>query len=157
MGDQHTNMFKAINPTFYNKSCEKTTTLAGRQPSLIITPPTTFSQLRRSIDVTWRHILSPRYIQRQKSVTGIHWKRLLSAKQRLSAWSILRPHPPQILQNFTNLLWAQSTLETDLITNNSSQDSSSSKWGQTSRSMSQGQKLWYHVKGLVIRNTVMIR
>ena len=29
------------------------------------------------------------------------------------------------------------------------------KVGQTSRSKSQGQKLWYHVKGLVIRNTHM--
>ena len=28
-----------------------------------------------------------------------------------------------------------------------------SKVGQTSRSRSQGQKLWYHVKGLVTRNT----
>ena len=28
-----------------------------------------------------------------------------------------------------------------------------SKVGQTSRSRSRGQKLWYHVKGLVIRNT----
>ena len=27
------------------------------------------------------------------------------------------------------------------------------KVGQTSRSRSQGQKLWYHVKGLVTRNT----
>ena len=30
-----------------------------------------------------------------------------------------------------------------------------SKVGQTSRSRSQGQKLWYNVKGLVIRNTHM--
>ena len=30
-----------------------------------------------------------------------------------------------------------------------------SKVGQTSRSRSQGQKLWYYVKGLVIRNTHM--
>ena len=28
-----------------------------------------------------------------------------------------------------------------------------SKVGQTSRSRSRGQKLWYHVKGLVTRNT----
>ena len=48
--------------------------------SPFITPPTSFSQSRRSIDVTWRHTLSPRYTQRQKPVTGIHWKCLLSAK-----------------------------------------------------------------------------
>ena len=30
-----------------------------------------------------------------------------------------------------------------------------SKKGQTSRSRSQGQKLWYHVKGLATRNTHM--
>ena len=30
-----------------------------------------------------------------------------------------------------------------------------SKEGQTSRSRSQGKKLWYHVKGLVTRNTHM--
>ena len=35
------------------------------------------------------------------------------------------------------------------------QDLSFSKVGQTSRSRSQGQNLWYHVKGLVIRNTDM--
>ena len=32
-----------------------------------ITPPTSFSLSRRSIDVTWRHTLSPRYTQHQKS------------------------------------------------------------------------------------------
>ena len=47
---------------------------------IIITPPTSFSQSRRSIDVTWRHTLSPGYTQRQKSVNGIHWKCLLLAK-----------------------------------------------------------------------------
>ena len=41
--------------------------------STFITPPTSFSQSRHSIDVTWRHTLSPRCTQRQKSVTGIHW------------------------------------------------------------------------------------
>ena len=40
---------------------------------ILITPPTSFSQSRHSIDVTWRHTLSPRCTQRQKSVTGIHW------------------------------------------------------------------------------------
>ena len=30
-----------------------------------------------------------------------------------------------------------------------------SKVGQTSRSRSQGQQLWYHMKGLVTRNTHM--
>ena len=30
-----------------------------------------------------------------------------------------------------------------------------SKVGQTSRSRSQGKKLWYHVKGIVLRNTHM--
>ena len=35
------------------------------------------------------------------------------------------------------------------------QGSSSSKVGQTSRSRSQDQKFWYHVKGFVIRNTHM--
>ena len=44
-----------------------------RNLSSIITPPTSFSQSRHSIDVTWRHTLSPRCTQRQKSVTGIHW------------------------------------------------------------------------------------
>ena len=36
---------------------------------------------------------------------------------------------------------------------NRSHDYSFSKVGQTSRSKSRGQKLWYHVKGLVTRNT----
>ena len=36
---------------------------------------------------------------------------------------------------------------------NSSQGKSFSKEGQTSRSRSRGQNLWYHVKGLVTRNT----
>ena len=36
---------------------------------IIITPPTSFSQSRRSIDVTWRHTLSPRYTQRQPEVS----------------------------------------------------------------------------------------
>ena len=39
--------------------------------SIFITPPTSLSQWRRTIDVTWRHTLSPRYTKRQKSVTGI--------------------------------------------------------------------------------------
>ena len=38
-----------------------------------ITPPTSFSRSRHSIDVTWRHTLSPRCTQRQNSVAGIHW------------------------------------------------------------------------------------
>ena len=45
---------------------------------LIITPSTSFSQSRHSIDVTWWRHLSPRYTQRQKWLTGIHWKCLLS-------------------------------------------------------------------------------
>ena len=36
---------------------------------------------------------------------------------------------------------------------NSSKDSSFLKAGQTSRSRSRGQKLWYQEKGLVTRNT----
>ena len=39
---------------------------------------------------------------------------------------------------------------------NSSQGLSFSKVGQTSRSRSQGQKLWYHVKGLVKEYTCAI-
>ena len=41
--------------------------------SVFITPPTSMNQSRHSIDVMWRHSLSPRYTHRQKSVTGIHW------------------------------------------------------------------------------------
>ena len=93
--------------------------------ALIITPPTSFSQSRHSIDVTWRHTLSPRCTQRQKSVTGIHWNAyyrlnkcwwrdkfvirsvsdVLRAQSRLvkcvggSACG-LRPHPPQILLTY---------------------------------------------------------
>ena len=74
----------------------------------IITPPTSFSQSCHSIDVTWRHTLSPRCTQRQKSVTGIHW----NAYYRLNkGWwrdkfvirsisDVLRPHPPQILLTY---------------------------------------------------------
>ena len=36
---------------------------------------------------------------------------------------------------------------------NRSHGQSFSEGGQTSRSRSRGQKLWYHVKGLVTRNT----
>ena len=39
-------------------------TLGG--PPSIITSPTSFSQSRRSTDVTWRHTLGPRYTWRQK-------------------------------------------------------------------------------------------
>ena len=48
--------------------------------SLFITSPISFSQSCRSIDVTWRHTMSPRYTQRHKLVTGTHWKCLLLAK-----------------------------------------------------------------------------
>ena len=105
---------------------------------LLITPPTSFSQSRHSIDVTWRHTLSPRCTQRQKSVTGIHW----NAYYRLNkGWcrdkfvirsvsDVLRTQSRLVKcvggsacgltpTNFTNLLWARSTSETDLITNKS--------------------------------------
>ena len=48
--------------------------------SLFTTPLSSFSQSHRSIDVTWRHTLSPRYTRRQKTVSGIHWNCLLPAK-----------------------------------------------------------------------------
>ena len=107
-------------------------------PWSIITPPTSCSQSRRSFDVTWRHTMSPKYTQRQKSVTGIHWKCLLSAKYRFRCdefvirpvTDVLRtnsrfvkcvggspPPPPHTHANFTILLWARSTSVTDLITN----------------------------------------
>ena len=49
-------------------------------------------------------------------------------------------------QKTTPLAWRQPSL-------NSSQGQSCSKVGQSSRSRSQGQKLWYRMKGLVTRNT----
>ena len=45
------------------------------------------------------------------------------------------------------------TLAGQQLSLNSSQSLSFSQVGQTSRSRSRGQKLWYHVKGLVIRYT----
>ena len=104
--------------------------------SVFITPPTSFSQSLQSIDVTWRHTLSPRCTQRQKSVTGIHWNayyRLNKGWWRdnfviMSVSDVLRTHSRLVKcvggsacsltpTNFTNLLWARSTSETDLITN----------------------------------------
>ena len=91
----------------------------------IITPRTSFSQSRRNIDVTWRYTLRPRYTQRQKSVTDIHWKcfyqlnkgcrhdkfvlRYVTDVLRTQSRFVkcvggggvgLRPHPPQILQTY---------------------------------------------------------
>ena len=89
----------------------------------IITPPTSFSQSRHSVDVTWRHTLSPRCTQRQTSVTGIHWNayyllnkgwwrdkfviRTVSDVLRVQSRFVkmcrgfgLRPHPPQILLTY---------------------------------------------------------
>ena len=39
--------------------------------TIFIMAPTSFSQSRRSNDVTWRHTMSPRFTQHQKSVTGM--------------------------------------------------------------------------------------
>ena len=101
-----------------------------------IMPPTSFNQLRRSIDVTWQHTSSPRYTQRQKSVTGIHWKCLLSANKGCWRDKFIIRYVTDVLRtqsrfikyvggldcgltptNFTNPLLAGRTSETDLITN----------------------------------------
>ena len=57
----------------YGWKIAKSTLIKTTKPTKHITPPTSFSQSRHSIDVTWRHTLSPRCTQRQKSVTGINW------------------------------------------------------------------------------------
>ena len=68
-----------------------------------ITPPTSFSQSRHSIDVTWRHTLSPRCTQRQKSVTGILW----NAYYRLNkGWW----RDKFVIRSVSNVLRAQSRL-----------------------------------------------
>ena len=66
-----------------------------------ITPPTSFSQSRHSIDITWRHTLSPRYTQRQKSVTGIHWKCLLRLNK--GCW-----HDKFVIRSVNDILRTQS-------------------------------------------------
>ena len=101
-----------------------------------IMPPTSFNQLRRSIDVTWHHASSQRYTKRQKLVTGIHWRCLLSANKGCRRDKFVIRYVTDVLRtksrfikyvggldcgltptNFTNPLLARSSSETDIITN----------------------------------------
>ena len=79
-----------------------------------ITPPSGFSQSRRNIDVTWRHTLSPRYIERDMQIGN-------GNPLKMPIIGYFGP-PPQkkyiyIYKNQKTYFGPKSTSVTDLITN----------------------------------------